>query len=284
MLVAASVRSVAFVNKQGGAEKHETGAEAGLLIDFDPDDPTIVKVHYDLAAWTFDQRAELAEALAEEQIPHAWDGDELLVPEAVEGAADAMFDTLEQAMGPFPITLDVGDPATEYGLDEWSDAERKVLTEALVESEVPHRWDGTTVLVAQDAEEVVDDLLDAIESGDLMTTDDDGSNDPPENALSDTFLAADKLAKDPFDARARRTLIDLDEQIDAQHAPYALSPRTWAQVVAGVEAIVERIVADADGDQIDDASDDRDADDRLEESSDVIGLAQTLREIVRPVV
>lgn len=272
---------MAFVNKQGGAEKHETGAEAGLVIDFDPDDPTVVKVHYDLAAWTFDQRAELAEALADEQIPHAWDGDELLVPEVVEDDTDQLFERLEQEMGPFPVTLDPEEESTEYGLDEWSDAERQVLTDALVESEVPHRWDGTTVLVARDAEEVVDDLLDAIESGDLMVADDDGSNDPPDNALSDIFVAADKLAKDPFHAASRRVLIDLDEQIDAAHPPYAVAPRTWSQVVDAVSAVVERIAADADGDQVVDTDTD---DDRLEESSDVIGLAQQLRTVVRPVV
>lgn len=275
---------MAFVNKQG-AEKHETGAEAGLIIDFDPDDPTVVKVHYDLAAWTFDQRAELAEALAGQQIPHAWEGDELVVPEAVEAAADAMFERLEAEMGPFPVTLGPDEEATEFGLDEWSDTERQVLTDALIESEVPHRWSGTTVLVTRDAEDVVDDLLDAIESGDLMVADDGGENDPPENALSDIFVAADKLAKDPFDARARRTLIDMNEQIDSAHPPYALAPRTWAFVVADVKAVVERIVADADGDHVDDdEADELLGSERLQESSDVIGLAQALRETVRPVV
>ena len=39
-----------------------------------------------------------------------------------------------------------------------------VLTEALISSEVPHRWEGATVVVASDAEHAVDDLLDVLHS------------------------------------------------------------------------------------------------------------------------
>jgi hypothetical protein len=272
---------VAFVNKQGGAEKHETRAGAGLEIEFDPEDPDVVKVHYDLSAWTFDQRAELSEALAQAELPHAWDGDELLVPESVEAATDAMFDKLETELGPFPIGLDDDAESTEFGLDEWTEADRQLLTESLIESEIPYRWDGTTVIVAHDAEDAVDDLLDAIESGELMSADPDAADShAPDGALSDIFLAADKLAKDPFDAKSRKALIDMNDQLDARHPPYALAPRPWKQIVAGVGTIVDRIVADADGDRVTDD----DADGRLEESSDVIGLAQVLRELVRPFV
>jgi hypothetical protein len=51
-----------------------------------------------------------------------------------------------------------------------------VLTDALVDAEIPHRWEGTTVIVAEDAEHAVDDLLDAIEAGELLGT---GGDDTP---------------------------------------------------------------------------------------------------------
>ena len=35
--------------------------------------------------------------------------------------------------------------------------------------EIPHRWQGTTIFVARDAESEVDELLDAIESGELIS-------------------------------------------------------------------------------------------------------------------
>lgn len=262
---------MAFVNRQGGAEKQEDVAGAGQLIDFDPTDPSVVKVHYDLSAWTFDHRAELAEALASADIPHAWDGDELLVPDAVEDATDAMFERLEEELGPFPIGLADDEESTEFGLDEWSDGDRKVLSEALVESEVPHRWEGTTLLVARDAEDAVDELLDAIEAGELMSADESTSY-ARDGVLSDVFLNANKLAKDPNDAKSRAALLDLDAEVDASAPPYAFSPRTWEATVAGVSAVVERIRADAVADGSGDDDD------------DVRERARSLAALVRPYV
>jgi hypothetical protein len=204
---------VAFVNKQAGAEAQQDSAASGQPLDFDPNDPDVVKVHYDVSAWSSDQRAELSEALAEAEVPHAWDGDEVIVPEVIEAQADILFEELEKVLGPFPVVLDTDAESTEFGLDEWSDADRDVLTEALVASEVPHRWEGTTVVVAADAEHAVDDLLDAIEAGELLPAGDDDAPAPPEGALSTMFLSADRLAKDPLDAAARRTLIDLLPQV-----------------------------------------------------------------------
>lgn len=261
---------MAFVNKQGGAERLNETADAGPELDFDPNDDRIVKVHYDVSAWTFDQQAELAEALAEASLPHAWDGVELVVPEIVEERVDQLFETLEQRLGPFPIGLAEGEPSTEFQLDEWAEAERAVLTTALVEAEVPHRWEGSTVVVAEDAENSVDDLLDAIESGELFVADEAGADDPPDGVLTDIFLAADKLAKNPLDATARSTLIELAEVTDDKHPPYAFAPRTWQGVVAGVNKIVDRVVADASG--------------TGDESSDVIEYAQELRSLLRPYV
>jgi hypothetical protein len=261
---------VAFVNKQSGDRAENDVAGSGQPIDFDPNDPDVVKVHYDVSVWNFDQRAELSEALADADLPHAWDDDELVVPEVVEDRVDAMFEQLEQALGPFPIVLEADAPSTEFGLDEWSDTDRSVLTEALVSSEVPHRWEGTTVVVAEDAEHAVDDLLDAIEAGELLATGDDAGTPPPDGVLSTIFVASDRLAKDPLDAPARKELIELRDGLDPKHPPYGLAHRPWASVIDGVSGIVALV--------LDDASTATDSD------SEVIGLAQDLRSLVRPYV
>ncbi len=49
----------------------------------------------------------------------------------------------------------------------------ETLKESLIEAEIPHLWQGRTLLVAQDAEDIVDDLLDAIEAGDVALLDED---------------------------------------------------------------------------------------------------------------
>jgi hypothetical protein len=266
---------VAFVNKQSGDEAQQERAASGQPIDFDPNDPDVIKVHYDVSVWNFEQRAELSAALAEAELPHAWEGAELIVPEVVEPQVDALFEELEHALGPFPIVLDTEAESTEFGLDEWSDADRAVLTEALVASEVPHRWEDTTVLVAADAEHAVDDLLDAIEAGELLGDGGAGTAEhaPPEGAMSTMFLAANRLAKDPMDAGARKNLLDIAPQVDAKTPPYGMAHRPWAGAVGAVGVVVELITADAHTGSTGDTAE-----------SDIIGAAQELRSLLRPYV
>lgn len=261
------------MNKASGEENQEATGTSGQPIDFDPFDPDVAKVHYDMSVWTFEQRAELSEALAEAEFPHYWDGDELVVPEEVEADVDALFERLEALFGPFPIILQDDAESTEFGLDEWSDTDRKVLTEALIDAEIPHRWERTTVIVAADAEHAVDDLLDAIESGELLGDAGGEEAPPPEGALSTMFLAADKLAKDPLDASARNTLIGLQGQLDAKRPPYGVAHRTWAAGVEGVDKVVELMAAHA-----------HDADPAADHESEIIGAAQELRSLLRPYV
>lgn len=263
---------MAFVNKQSGDRAENDLGASGQPLDFDPNDPDVVKVHYDVSSWNFDQRAELSEALAESELPHVWDEEELVVPEVVEAEVDAMFEQLEQALGPFPIVLADDDESTEFGLDEWSDLDRTVLTEALIDAEVPHRWEGTTVVVAADAEPAVDDLLDAIEAGELVSAADDATP-APEGALSTIFLAADRLAKDPLDAGARSDLIDLLPQLEPKQPPYGLAHRVWANTIGRVAGIVDLV----------DAEPSPDIDDEVVEST-IIGAAQELRTLLRQYV
>ncbi len=261
---------MAFVSRGGGAEQQNETAGIGDPIDFDPFDEAIVKVHYDVTVWTFDQQAELSEAMAQALVPHGWDGTELVVPETHEATVDEIFERLERELGPFPVLLEADAESTEFNLDEWSPGDRTLLTESLVESEVPHRWEGATVVVAADAEDAVDDLLDAIEAGELMSADDDGANEPPEGVLSTIYLAADSLAKDPLDAKARKELLALNDTIDKKYPPYAFAPRTWASTVVGVDRLVELFEADAEGPGVNE--------------SDVTESAQELRSLLRPYV
>ena len=67
--------------------------------DWNPNDPDANNVMYDLARWSFDQQAELAAELAEADIPHTWDGSELVVPESHEAAADSTITRVEARLG-----------------------------------------------------------------------------------------------------------------------------------------------------------------------------------------
>jgi hypothetical protein len=238
------------------------------VTDWNPNDPDTVKVHYDVSAWTVEQRAELSEALAEADIAHVWETDdevdELVVPEELEAVTDELFERLEEALGPFPIALAHDEPAVEYGLDEWPAADRSTLTTALTEATIPHRWESATLFVPAAAEQAVDDLLDALEAGTLTVHDDE--NAPPDNALSELFANADRLAKDADDRVGRDGIIALATILVPTHAPYGVGGAAWSKIVqtnAGLAELCDDV--DASG-------------------SDVIGAAQELRALVRPYV
>jgi hypothetical protein len=235
------------------------------VFDWDPNDPDAVKVHYNVSAWTIDQRAELSEALAQDEIAHVWDGDELIVPEEVEAQADELFARLEAVLGPFAIPMGDDEQSVEFGLDEWPGADRDTLTAALVEGGIPHRWDGATLFVPADAETVVDDLLDSIESGTLVVEGSDAGG-PPDHALSTLFSAADRLAKDPDDPVGQADLAELVEQLDIGHPPYGVPAGTWVKVIDASGKLLDLCDVEAPS------------------SSDIIGTAQELRALVRQYV
>jgi hypothetical protein len=59
---------------------------------------------YELGEWTPEERARLGLLLEGEGIPHQWDGEDLLVPDAEEARVDAVLDQVE-----FPDQLDAVD-------------------------------------------------------------------------------------------------------------------------------------------------------------------------------
>jgi hypothetical protein len=197
-------------------------------------DPDLVKVHYDVSAWNFEQRAELAETLAERNVPHMWEGEELVVPEAAEEFVDAIFAELEAELGPFPVALDPDEEAATFVLDDWAELELDVLRSALLDAEIPHRWDGRAVHVAGDAADTVDELVDAIEAGEVASADGEGA---PDGALHDLYAFADTLARDPDDAQARGALLGLAEQLTVGAPPYGLAVRAWAVIVNHAQAL-----------------------------------------------
>jgi hypothetical protein len=236
------------------------------VLDWNPNDPDTVKVHYDVTAWSLDQRVELSEALADADIAHVWEGDEIVVPEELEADTDALFARLEELLGPFAIALSNDDAGVEYGLDEWPSGDRQLLTQALIEAEVPHRWDGTTVLVATDAEASVDEMLDAIEQGTLVLASGEAAAGAPEGALDLLFSSSDRLARDPDEKVGREELLDLLPLISPTVPPYGLSMGAWSRAVDAAVTL-GALVEDEDS-----------------SASDIIGAAQELRSLVREYV
>ena len=96
---------------------------------------------------------------------------------------------------------------------------------------MPHRWDGTTVIVATDAEPTVDELLDAIEQGTLVLSSGPAGATAPEGALDTLFTSSDRLARDPDDAVGREELTALVAALEPTAPPYGVSVGAWAKAV-----------------------------------------------------
>jgi hypothetical protein len=97
-------------------------------------------------------------------VAHAWDGDELVVPQDQEEVVEDILDELEEQMDADDAEETADDNITEYELDEWTEGERKQLCEMLDNLDIGYRWDGTVLLVPIGVEAVVDSCLDSIDS------------------------------------------------------------------------------------------------------------------------
>lgn len=235
------------------------------MTDWNPTDPDAVNVHYDLTEWTPEQEAELTEALAENAIPHTWDGAELVVPEEVEAEVDALFEVLEAKLGIVSADgtvvdvvpsdpIDADEALTEYELEEWSVADRAVLTEALVASRVPHRWEDGLLLVPTAAEEAVEELMNDIESGQVWIVpegdEDDGTDgEDPSDVLLVFKDAGERLSRDPLDADGLDALLASLEAADPDRPLPGVAPSAWRQICALAEELADALAANETPDE-----------------------------------
>ena len=216
--------------------------------DWNPNDPDATRVHYDLANWSFEQMAELAAALADAEIRHAWDGNELIVPESAEEATDDIVAQVELRLGMAdtvsdsgaaeprePISLADDAASTEYDLAEWEQSERELITSHLVSRGLPFRWEEDVLLVGTDHEELVDAILDEVENdeGIELPDDIDGEDEAdqlPFETLTTFFLAGERLQRNPLDADGLEQLLSAIDVADPDHPPYGVDKRLWARM------------------------------------------------------
>lgn len=207
--------------------------------EIDWDDPATVKVHYDLRSWGPDARGDLIAALASGGIVHRWEADEIVVAEVAESATDEIIDRIESEHGPFAVVLD--GPGVTFALDEFGERDLGVMAATLVEAGIAHRWDGATVVVESSAADDVDDLVDAIERGDIAVEPgaDDEVDDIADTVLSDLFSIADRLRRDPTDTTALRRVTGLVAVIDPDRPPFGITLRSWSVIVTAATAVVD---------------------------------------------
>jgi hypothetical protein len=252
------------------------------MTEWNPSDPDATSVYYDLATWSIDHRADLAAEMADAEIPHAWQDTELMVPEEFEQAADLLIEVVEARLGiqsasdedtaaalasgdsadagsgPRPIALPGDSATTEYSLDEWPEADLATLTHALTGAGIPFRWEGRQLLVGTDDEEIVDSLLDEIETGEYVDLAVSGDDVTPEGAeagqlpfetLTTFFLAGERLHRNPLDADGLEELLAATEVADPAQPPYGVQPRLWEQTCALAERVADALAGEEGPDE-----------------------------------
>ena len=265
------------------------------MTEWNANDPDAARVFYDLAEWDFDQQAELASALAEFEIPHGWEGTELVVPDDYEVATDAVFADVEQRLGIVgkgtgdAFVEDDGEPEerreiaedetlTEYDLTDWEELERNLVTDSLGGANVPFRWEETILLVPTTDEEQVDHILDDIESGNVIPVINDGpdGDELPFETLNSFFLAGERLRKDSRDADGLERLLDALKVADPNRPPRGVELRLWRRTCELAEELADTLV--------DDEGRATEFDDQGEEIDRPAQVANDLHDLLRPLI
>jgi len=262
--------------------------------DWNPNDPDATRVNYDLSSWTFDQQADLASELADLDIPHTWEGTELVVPEHLEGRVDDVIAEVEQRLGiryddtgptaraallgedgPLPdaVALTDDDAATEYLLDDWDDDDRAALTRALTRQGHPFRWEGSLLLVRTEDEATVESLLDLVEAGDDVELEPDVLDEHadedrlPFETLTTFFLAGDRLKRDPLDADGLEQLLAAVDVADPASPPFGVEPRLWTRTCELADELADALAGD-----------------ELPDEEAAVEIADELYELLRPFI
>jgi hypothetical protein len=215
---------------------------------------------YDLDELEPKDRFDLDRRLAARRVAHAWDGDTLIIREADEAVTDPIIDEVSDAAG-----LGEDDTVGAYDLHDWSEEKRDQLTAALESADIPFDWDDETndLLVNSDDEERVESIIDAIEFPDQLPIDEGeeqaaaagvgeagGDGLAAQEAMSELFVAADRLMHDPEDHEGVLAAVDAARWAEALPLPFGFMPAVWKDLVGQAKQLRQALEGDAEDDEI----------------------------------
>ncbi len=249
----------------------EECADCGAtLVVADTDGAEVARLGYEFDEWDGNGRVLLDQLLTGQGIVHVWEGTTLVVRAADEEAVDTLIDQVESAD---PPDLDPDRAQVVYELEGWTDDQRGALVEALVEAALPHAFDEDDDLVVhEDDEEQVEPVLERIDTSwgpapDLEDDDDNvdlddeaavdeadddgGDGLAAQDAMSELFVAADRLMHDPDDHEGVLRLGDAARMVESLGLPYGFSPAVWKDITARAVALRDLLEAvETDDDEV----------------------------------
>jgi hypothetical protein len=142
-----------------------------------------------------------------------------------------------------------GEPEIEYGLDSWPAEDRVGLGMALNQQSVPWRWEPGPVLVIRELDEaIVEAALGQAGEEEAGWEDVEGeeADETAQAAMSDLFLAADRLVHSPSDGDLVEEVSRLASVVDESAPPFGVEPSVWDEISRLAGAVV---VAAEEGDE-----------------------------------
>ena len=155
------------------------------------------------------------------------------------------------------------DEQVAYDLTDWDDDSCLRLLDALAAETIPYDLDGDELVVASLDEARVDEIVAAITTpGTTLTAGGPASFE----AMSELFVAADQLVRDPDDHGGTAALVQGARAAAGASAPYGMDTAWWDGVVARAGALADLVESPAPD---------------LEQ---VVDLASALRNELRPYI
>jgi hypothetical protein len=243
---------------------------------------------YGLHDWAGESRVMLESLLTGQDIPHAWEGSDLIVPAALEARVDALVDQVEATTRP---NLDPDAPKVAYELADWDDEQQTVLIQALDAKGVPYDFDvdGSLIVLESDdpvVEAVFDDLTTDEDDGDgdevagdevaepaealaeadadldedeIDESDGEADDGPPayedsgleldaQVVMSELFDAADRLRRKAGDHQGILTMVERAADAERMRLPFGFNRRDWDEIVRQAGALRDLIEDDESAD------------------------------------
>lgn len=186
---------------------------------------------YEFHEWTGQGRSTLDGMLTRSGIAHAWQGATLIVREADEEVVDTAVAEAEIVTMP---TLDLTQPTVVYELEELDDDQHARLLRRLGELGLSHAFDRSgDLFVYERDEEKVDDLFEGLDEADTAEREFGPglTGVDPVEVMSDLFVAAGRLRKNPNDPKGVVSLVETASLVSQMRLPYGLGADVWGSVV-----------------------------------------------------
>lgn len=173
------------------------------------------QVAYELAGWSNQLKVTLEGMLDKAGIRRVWEAGALVVPASDEAEVDVLVATVE---GGDEVALATEVEQVAFEIEGLTADELVDLDARLIAAQIAHAWEDTgALLVAVDDEDVVAEMIDDV----LSEEADEGGVDglATHQALTELYVAVDKLLKDPTDGKLVRRYGAAAEQLDAGGCP-----------------------------------------------------------------